>query len=187
MNNMKTMKRILFFLGLIIAAGCTQAQTSSQQAKIVPQIPSAKPAAPNIEKIPQFRILNQDSVLLTNANLKKDKPVMFIYFSPDCSHCQRMMYEMKPYMKNFSGIQVVMVTFTQTNLLKLLKEFTRDFSLASYPNFMVGTEYPNYVVQRYYQVATTPYIAIYDKKGKLVKVFDKAPKMEDLVAAAKKV
>jgi len=51
---------------------------------------------------------------------------------------------------------------------------------------MMGTEYPNYVVQRYYNVSTTPYIAIYDHKGKLVKAFDKAPKMAEIEAAIKK-
>ena len=176
MYYIRIMKKILLFLSLIIAAGCTQAQTGA-------------PVKPNIASIPSFRILNQDSVYITNANLKKGKPVMIIYFSPDCSHCQHMMYEMKPYMKKFSNVQVVMVTFTQTSsgYMKLLKEFRRDYDLASYPNFIVGTEYPDYKVQRYYQVATTPYIAIYDHKGKLVKAFDKAPKTEELVAAVKNI
>lgn len=110
---------------------------------------------------------------------------MIIYFSPDCTHCQHLMYEMKPYMEKFENVQVVMVTFIQPSYLKLLKEFRRDYKLAEHPNFITGTEYPNYAVQRYYQVATTPYIAIYDHKGKLVKAFDKAPKMDELVATIK--
>ena len=51
----------------------------------------------------------------------------------------------------------------------------------------MGTEGYTYVVQRYYQVGTTPYIAIYDKKGKLSKTYTKPPeKIEELVAAVKK-
>jgi len=169
MHHIHTMKKLLLFLALIVTASCSQAQT----------------AKPNIDKIPSFRILNQDSVYVTNANLKKDKAVMIIYFAPDCTHCQHMMYEMKPDMKKFSNVQVVMVTFIQTSYLKLLREFRRDYNLAAYPNFITGTEYPNYGVQRYFQVETTPYIAIYDRKGKLVKAFDKAPKTEELVAAVK--
>jgi len=173
MNYIKAMKKLLFFFSLIIAAGCSQAQTT--------------PDASKIDHIPAFHILTQDSVYVTNAVLKKNKPVVIIYFSPDCSHCQRMMYELKPYMKDFSGTQVVMVTFIQTSYLKLLKEFRRDYSLSSYPNFTTGTEYPDYAVQRYYSIATTPYIAIYDRKGKLVKTFDKVPKnIVDLVDAVKK-
>jgi len=171
MNYIKAMKKLFFFISLIIAAGCSQAQNNTPK--------------PNIDKIPAFRILNQDSVYLTNASLQKNKPVMIVYFSPDCSHCQRMMYEMKPHMKAFANVQVVMVTFIQTTYLKLLKDFRMTYGLSAYPNFMMGTEYPDYAVQRYFQVYTTPYIAIYDRKGKLVKAFDKAPKIEDMVAAVK--
>ena len=180
------MKRILFFVGLVAAMGCTQAQTTSQPAQATTP-PAPKP---NIDKIPAFKILNQDSVYVTNTILKKNKATVIIYFSPDCSHCQRMMYELKPYMKDFSNSQVIMVTFIQTTgpYMSLLREFRRDFNLKAYPNFITGTEYPDYRLQRYYQVATTPYIAIYDRKGKLVKAFDKVPKtIEEFVNVVKKV
>ena len=42
-------------------------------------------------------------------------------------------------------------------------------------------------MQQYYHVATTPYIAIYDKIGKPVKYIDKDPKVEDILAATKKL
>jgi thioredoxin-related protein len=173
----KAMKRIFFFLGLIIACGCSQAQNNTATKALPP---------PNIQHIPAYRILTKDSTYLTSANLKKGQPVMIIYFSPDCSHCQHLMYEMKPEMKSFKDIQIVMITFIPTNMLKMLKEFYVDFNLAAYPNISMGTEYPNYIIQRYYQVATTPYIAIYDHKGKLVQAFAKAPKMDELIAAVKK-
>ena len=168
------MKKIFLFLSLIILAGCTQAQTASTTPP------------PNIENIPPFHILTKDSVYLTAANLKKGKPVMIIYFAPDCSHCQRLMYEMKPEMRQFKDTQIVMVTFIQTSLLKMLREFYKDYNLAAYPNIMMGTEYPKYTVMQYYQVANTPFIAVYDHKGKLVQAFPKAPSMKDLIAAVKK-
>ena len=171
------MKKVFIFLSLLIIAGCTQAQTTTASAKLV---------EPNIENIPPFHILNKDSVYLTNANLKKGKPVMIIYFAPDCSHCQRLMYEMQPDMSQFKDIQIVMVTFTSNRLLQMLREFYKDYSFSKYPNIMMGTEYPNYAVQRYYQVANTPFVAVYDHKGKLVQAFPKPPKMADLIAAVKK-
>jgi thioredoxin-related protein len=159
---------------MVAAIGCSQAQTSNQAAQAQPT--QAAPPKLHIDKIPEFRILTHDSVYVNNSILKNDKPVVFIYFSPDCSHCQRLMYELKPYMKDFSKSQVVMVTFIQKSYLKLLREFRRDFNLNSYPNFITGTEYPDYKLQRYFQVATTPFIAIYGRNGKLVKYFDKSPK-----------
>jgi len=175
-NNINKMKKIFLFLSLIIIAGCTQAQNSA----------AVKNPSPNIVNIPNFRILSKDSTYITNANLKKGKPVMFVYFSPDCSHCQRLMYELKPHMADFKDIQVVLVTFTQINMLKMLKEFYNDYIFAAQPNVLMGTEYPDYRLQRYYSVATTPYIAIYGRNGKLVEAFDKVPKIPELLAAVKK-
>jgi len=180
------MKRICFFIALIITFGCSQAQTPASQPAIVPENAQQIPQKPNIDKIPAFRILNQDSVYITNANLKKNKPTMIVYFSPDCSHCQHLMTEMKPLMNQFNNVQIVMVTFTQPTRLVMIKNFYRDFKLSLYPDLLIGTEYPGYALQKYFQVQTTPYIAIYDKKGKLVKAFERAPEMKDLVAAAKK-
>ena len=163
------MKKLYLLLCLIIAAGCSQAQTP-----------------PANSGLPPYHILTTDSVYVTPANLKKNKPVMVIYFSPDCSHCQHLMYEMKPKMKQFGDIQIVMVTFTEYNMLKMLKNFNRDFDLAKYHNLTVGTEGHTYVVQKYYQVTTTPYIAVYDHQGNLVKAFDKVPKLDTLIATVKK-
>lgn len=163
------MKNLLLFFSLILIAGCTNAQNKQ-----------------DITKIPPFKILRSDSTYFTSANLKKDKPVMIIYFSPDCSHCQHLVYEMKPKMKQFGDIQIVMVTFTDFTMLKMIKNFNRDFDLAKYPNITVGTEGHTYIVQKYYQVTTTPYIAVYDHNGKLVKGFDKAPTMDELIATVKK-
>jgi thioredoxin-related protein len=185
MNNLRTMKRILFFLGLIATFGCTQAQTTTTTIPTPVNAATIKPPKANIENQPAFHILTKDSVLLTNANLPKNKAVMFVYFSPDCSHCQRLMYELKPEMKHFSNLEIVMVTFTRTEMLKMLKDFSQTFNLKAYPNLMMGTEYPNYTLQRYFQVQTTPYIAIYDTKGKLVKAFDRKPEVKELVAAVK--
>jgi len=162
------MKKIVVIFVLLIAAGCSRAQNFTPPPTI-----------------PPYRILNTDSVYVTPANLKKHKPVMIIYFSPDCSHCQHLMYEMKTKMDAFKNIQIVMITFALP--LKATQVFYRDFYLSNYPNITVGTEGRTYIVQRYYQVLTTPYIAIYDKNGKIFKAFDKPPKLDELVETVKKV
>jgi thioredoxin-related protein len=156
----KLMKKLLFFLGLIIAAGCSSAQNN---------IPLT---------IPPYHILTTDSVYRAPADLKKNKATMIIYFAPDCSHCQHLMYDMKPKMMAFKNIQVVMITFAEP--LKASQVFYRDFNLKKYPNFTVGTEGYTYLVQKYYQVKTTPFIALYNKKGKLVKSYEKAPTVDSL-------
>lgn len=165
---LNTMKKLVFFLSLIAAVSCSSAQTFTP------------PPA-----IPPYKILTSDSVNITPANLKKDKATMIIYFAPDCSHCQHLMYELKPHMKELKNVQVVMITFVQQ--IKAIQVFARDFDLKKYPNWTVGTEGYTYKVQQYYHVASTPYIAIYDKIGKPVKYIDKDPKVEDILAVTKKL
>jgi thioredoxin-related protein len=168
---MKIMNRILLFVGFIAIATSSCAQT-----------PNKSKAALGV---PPYKILNTDSAYVTPADLKKNAPVMIIYFSPDCSHCQHLMYELKPKMKDFKNVQVVMVTFVLQ--LKAIQVFYRDFDLKRYPNFTVGTEGETYLVQRYFDVHTTPYIALYDKNHKLVKAWEKAPSVDELADEAKKL
>ena len=164
------MKKLLLSFSLIIAAACSMAQTPGYTPPPV---------------IPPYRILNTDSVYVTPANLVKNKPVMVIYFAPDCSHCQHLMFDLKPKMNAFKNMQVVMITFAEP--LKATQVFYRDFGLKKYPNFTVGTEGYSLKVQKYYNVHTTPYIALYDKKGKLVKAYEKAPTVDTLLAEVKKI
>lgn len=151
---------------LVVAAGCSQAQNKA-----------------NIQNIPSYKILDADSVYRTPANLKKNQPVMIIYFSPDCGHCQQLMYEIKGQMKDFKNIQVVMISPVD---YKLIKGFYRDFGVSAYPNFTVGTEGRTYEVLQYYNVKMTPYIAIYNHQHKLLKAYEKAPKLKELAAMVKK-
>lgn len=162
------MKKLILLFSLIIAVSSIKAQDFTPPVTI-----------------PPYHILTTDSVYLTPANLKKNKPVMIIYFSPDCSHCQHLMGEMKPILKDFKNMQVIMITWMPP--LRGLRDFAKDYDLNKYPNFILGTEGYTYVVQKYYRVRTTPYIAIYDKTGKLAKTFEKAPEMKELLEATKKV
>ncbi|MFD0766189.1 TlpA family protein disulfide reductase [Mucilaginibacter lutimaris] len=158
------MKRALLMLTLLIAAACTSAQTT-------PPV------------IAPYKIVTTKDVNSTPADLKKNQPVMLIYFAPDCGHCQKLISDMKPFMKDFSKIQVVMITFTD---IRMVKTFQNDYGLTAYPNFTLGTEGYTYTVQKYYQLKHTPYIAIYDHKGKLVQAYEKPPEMKELIATVKK-
>ena len=187
------MKRLLILLGILIS-GCSNAgpqQQSQQTEQPAVQTPvqhvDKKKYLASIQQIPPYRILTTDSVFVTPASLQKNKAVMIIYFSPDCSHCQRMMYELKPKMKEFKNIQVIMVTFSKDYDIRGIREFRRDYELNKYPNFVLGTEGYTMLVQHYYDVKTTPFIAIYNKNHKLSTYFDKVTSPDKIIAAVKKV
>jgi hypothetical protein len=78
-----------------------------------------------------------------------------------------------------------MITFVTQ--LKAIQVFQRDYDLAKYHNIIIGTEGYTYLVQKYYQIKNTPFIAIYDKNGKVSKTYDKVPTIPVLMSAVKKV
>ena len=167
-----TMKKIFLLFSLVILAAFAHAQ-DKDMLKLA---------------IPHYRILRVDSTYITQDALNKNKPVMFIYFGPDCPHCQHLMSEMEKNMEPFKDIQIVMITFTRTEYpyLNMIRNFSRDYALPKYKNITMGTESPGDEVLKYYHVSTTPFIAIYNNKGKMIKYFDKPPKVEDLITAVKK-
>ncbi|WP_225865841.1 TlpA family protein disulfide reductase [Dyadobacter aurulentus] len=119
-------------------------------------------------KIAPFQIRLTNGQQYTSSQLAKG-PTVLIYFSPDCDHCQEFT---KDLVKNYSVVankQVVMVTFQS---MDMLKPFVKQYNLAGYPNIKVGTEGTSYLVQRYYQIRSFPYIAIYNKAGNLVKTYE---------------
>ncbi|WP_295655114.1 hypothetical protein [uncultured Mucilaginibacter sp.] len=166
------MKKLAIFLCLLFTIASLKAQDAD------------KP-------IPQYKILTTDSVYVTPAKLKKDAPIMVIYFSPDCTHCQHLTEQLTELLKSekkdhkhiLSKTQIVMITWSS---LQAIQVFRKDYELDKYPNITVGTEGYALTVQKYYQVKTTPYIAIYTKGGKLVQAFEKAPKIGDLIDVIKK-
>lgn len=155
------MKKLLCAITLLIAVAC-----------------NAQPPV-----MPPYRILKLNNTYSTPADLSKNKPVMLIYFAPDCAHCQKLIYDMKPKMSAFKDIQVVMITFTD---IRMVRVFDHDFGISNYPNFTIGTEGYGGAVQKYYQIRSTPYIAIYNKQGGLVQAFEKVPKVPELIEAVKK-
>jgi len=163
------MKNLFFFFSLLFITGNAIAQNE--------QINTG---------IPPFRILKTDSTWFTPRDIPKNKPVMIIYFSPDCSHCEHLMGEMKPKLKQFRNTQIVMITYIQPGMLRAIKDFYRKFGLAKYANITVGTEGYTFVVQKYYKVAITPYIAIYNRNGKLISAYPKPPSINDLLRDLKK-
>jgi len=170
------MKKLILFFCLLIATLGGDAQAVANSTEQTVKMGTG---------IPPYRILTTDSNYATPANLKKHRKLMLIYFSPDCPHCQHLTEEMKPKMKEFGDTQIVMITWSLNFDIRAIKDFVRDYDLKKYPNLTIGTEGYSDIVRKYFSIATTPYIAIYNSNGKLAKAFDKAPEIDKLVTAVK--
>ena len=121
--------------------------------------------------IPPLKLLLTDSsTIFTDKDLKKNKPVFLILFSPDCEHCQKETEELISKIDSFKNIQIVMATFMTVDKIK---PFYENYKLDRFPNITVGYDM-QHMLTTYYRISFTPFLAFYDKKGNLIDGFQGA-------------
>ena len=69
------MKRVYWILGMLFLSS----------------VPALAQRVKNDKAIPPFKILQTNSRYFQASDLDQTKPVVLIYFAPDCSHCQALM------------------------------------------------------------------------------------------------
>ena len=128
--------------------------------------------------VPPFKILETDSVsLFTKTDLKKNKPVLIILFSPDCDHCKHETEEIIKHMDDLKKVQIIMATMMP---FAAMKDFYIKYKLEEFKNIKVGQDF-QYILPSFYRVHNLPYLAMYDKKGELLTTFEGTMKIEDLI------
>ncbi len=131
--------------------------------------------------IPNFKIQQPDSSWFSSSDLPKDRPTLVLYFSPDCGHCQLETEEILSRMKQFNDLQIVMVT---SRSFEDMKAFADKYKISRFPAIKIGED-PDRTVTRYYEVKFTPFSALYDRTGKLEKVYERGIDMDEFIALLK--
>ena len=130
-------------------------------------------------QVPPVTLLKTDSSLITKQGLKKNQPVLLMYFSPDCPHCRHQLEDMLTRIKAFKKIQIILATYRPIEELALFQE---KYKLNDYPNIQVGRD-TRYFIQPFYKIKNLPYLALYDKKGNLIRTYEGNVKVDTLVEA----
>lgn len=131
--------------------------------------------------IPAFTVLKVDSTYTNDKSIPKDKPVVIIYFSPECGHCQLTADEFSKKMKEMKDIYFVWVSYYP---LPEVKEFAKKFNLQQFTNIIIARD-ENYAIPSYYRVKFTPFMALYNKEHHLVKTWDQGTDANTLIKMAK--
>jgi thiol-disulfide isomerase/thioredoxin len=163
------MKNIIPLVLFMVASMAGYSQTSD-----------AKPGSP----IPAFKMLRTNNTYYSEKEIPKNKPFVLIYFAPDCDHCLKLMDDLFKRIHELDKATVVLVTFKPVNDLPA---FEKKYQVAKYPNIKVGTEGTAYVLRNYYHLDTTPFTAMYDKRGKLTFSYKNEPPVNEFFAHLKKL
>ena len=118
--------------------------------------------------IPPLELQLPDNSLLTREKLKKDMPLILMFFSPGCDHCQHQTEAMIKRMKDLAKYQIVMATYQP---IEELQEFNKKYQLQQYPNITTGRDI-KYILPPFYRIQNFPYLAFYDKNGNLKGSFE---------------
>lgn len=133
------------------------------------------------KNIAPFKIQTVSGKEFTYQQLKKNKPVVLVYFSPSCEHCKNFTKELLKHEKQLASKQIVMVTYVP---IAEVKPFVSDFNLKKYSNITAGTEGYSFIVRNYYDVTRFPFVALYDKQTQLIKIL---PYSDDNAATVSKI
>jgi thiol-disulfide isomerase/thioredoxin len=153
------MKNILLCLVSIVIYCSGIAQSDSTKLPPYQRFPA----------LPPIQILLSDSsTVYTKAQIPNGRPVLFMIFSPDCSHCQHETEEIIAHMDELKTVQIVMITY---HSLALMKDFISNYGLTRFPNIVVGKDV-YYITTGFFDIHNIPYMAMYNKKGKLIEGFE---------------
>lgn len=136
------------------------------------------------DSFPSFGMTLSNGRYFKSSELPKNKPVVLIYFAPDCDHCHTLMNAFFQKADDFQAATVVMITFKP---VAELKAFEWSYQTGRYPHVMVGTEGAAQFLRRFYRLQSTPFTALYNKEGKLVTSFRKDTPVAALLQQVKKL
>jgi thioredoxin-related protein len=132
--------------------------------------------------VPPFSIIKvPDSSRFAKADLKKKKKTLLIIFSPDCDHCQQETKDLIAAIDKFKKIQIVMASWLP---YQEIQKFYTEYNIAAYPNITMGWD-KSFFLPPFYKLNNLPFMALYDKKGNLISVFEGSVSLDKVVEAFK--
>ena len=128
-------------------------------------------------KIPPFQMTTANGKIFKAEDLPMGKPIIIVYFSPDCDHCDNLMKDLLKRSGDFSKASIAMITYLP---LQSVSKFVNKYQLNKYPNIYVGTEEGSFFVRNYYKIMEMPFVALYTKNGDRIKSYTREVPLKDL-------
>lgn len=97
-------------------------------------------------KVPPFQMIQSNGKIFLAGNLPMGKPIVIIYFSPECEDCQQLTKELLSRIKDFNNASIAMITNLSVDKVK---QFATEYQLDKYSNIFIGTEGDSFFVGNY--------------------------------------
>jgi hypothetical protein len=130
-------------------------------------------------KLPAMMLASLDSASIINFyNIPEGRPTVLYFFSPDCDHCHITAKALLEHMDEMKGADFYFFSFMP---LDMIRSFAEEHHLGSYKNITVGKDF-QFFFPAFYGATTVPYLVVYDRRKRLVKLYDGGVKLSELVS-----
>lgn len=140
--------------------------------------------SPTLKKgLPMIDLTLIDGDRYTNRDVKSG-PLVLIYFSPDCDHCQQFISSLLQRESLIKKRQVLLASFVEVDQLA---RFGIGLGINRYPDLKMGTEGESFRIARALGIRKFPYIALYDSARNLIRTFEGEQPFGVIVEAIEKM
>lgn len=141
-------------------------------------IASIVPYAGTAQKLPAFQMKLSTGKIFSSTQVSHTKPLIIIYFAPDCEHCQILMKGVFKRINEFRNAEILMATFESD---AAVAGFVKQYQTAKYQNIKVGIEIPVFFLRTYYRLEHTPFTALFDKNQNLIVSYKDYTPLDELI------
>lgn len=145
--------------------------------KIADKINHKKEVAENIKQIPNFSYEKNNGTLFTNKDLKKEIPVIFVYFNTECEFCNEEANMIKENIDKFKNTQILFISFEDK---AIINSFASQHKLLEYDNVYFLCDSKTSFASTF-DVNSLPCLVLYDKNQQLIEKIKGQIKAEVLI------
>jgi thiol-disulfide isomerase/thioredoxin len=151
---------------------------------VMAMLATATNAGAQANRVPPFRIMQSSGKIFRAEDLPMGKPIIIIYFSPECAHCETMLKEFFKHAAQFKEASVTMITYLAQDKVA---RFEKDYPVKKYANIYAGTEGTTFFVRDYFKISEMPFVALYTKTGNFVQSYSREIPVKDLATKLKEL
>ncbi|MCB0698512.1 MAG: hypothetical protein H6551_07045 [Chitinophagales bacterium] len=168
------LRKLIIITLLLSCTAATYAQKKGKKKKKQKeQTEAAVPEKIDYKSIgalmPPLKVILKDSSVISGKDLENASNIFVMMFNPTCEHCQEETIVLEKNIHLFDKTKVILIASPEMHsYLDFYNNVTR---YTKYPSLLVGVDSARFI-QNTFLYEALPQINIYNKKRKLVKIFN---------------
>lgn len=122
------------------------------------------------DTLPAYRVVSAQGKYLSNADLIKGQPILFVLFNPSCGHCQVLLEQVRDNLALYENVNIVFLTGQP--LKDVLPNYVVNVKVDKIEQINVVSDNSD-ITTKIFEYQGIPQIMLYDKEHKLQFIYYK--------------